>query len=137
MWRKYFQSLLIFIFFYAKACNFHDSGMVGRRKLPKSSMNNIFNVLSIALQYTLSFQWPYFGLKCIVTIASKGQSLKLKASVWNFPNFETGRNGNLLFKLDDGNWVIITEQKRKMEYSWACTFQSSQGFSWYRTLSLA
>ena len=43
--------------------------MVGRRKLPDSSMNNIVNVLSIGLQYTLSLN----DLKC--------QSLKFKASV--------------------------------------------------------
>ena len=55
--------------------------MVGRRNLPDPSMNNILNVLSIGLQYTLSFKWPDFGLKCRVTITLKVQSLKFKASV--------------------------------------------------------
>ena len=55
--------------------------MVGRRKLPDSSINNIFNVLSIDLQYTLSFKRPNFGLKCLVKITPKVQSLKFKANV--------------------------------------------------------
>ena len=38
--------------------------------------NSIFDVLSISFQYTLSFKWPNFGLKCLVTITSKGESLK-------------------------------------------------------------
>ena len=62
--------------------------MIGRRELPYPSMNNIFNVLSIGLQYTLSFLF-------------------------------LGRDYNLRFKLVGGNWVVITEQERKMEYSWA------------------
>ena len=49
-------------------------------------MNNIFNVLSIGLQYRLSFLF-------------------------------LGRDYNLRFKLVGGNWVVITEQERKMEYS--------------------
>ena len=39
--------------------------MVGRRKLPDPSLNRIFNALSIDVQYTLSFQWTNFGLKCL------------------------------------------------------------------------
>ena len=50
------QSLLIFIFFYPKTSNFHNSGMIGGRNLSDPSMNNILNVLSIDLQYTLSFK---------------------------------------------------------------------------------
>ena len=34
----------------------YNSGMVGRRKLTDPSLNRIFNVLSIGVQYTLSFQ---------------------------------------------------------------------------------
>ena len=45
--------------------NLHNSGMVGRRKLPDPSLNRIFNALSIDVQYTLSFQWTNFGLKCL------------------------------------------------------------------------
>ena len=44
--------------------NLHNSGMVGRRKLPDPSLNCIFTALSIGVQYTLSFQWTNFGLKC-------------------------------------------------------------------------
>ena len=43
----------------------HNSGMVGRRKLPDPSLNRIFNVLSIGVQYTLLFQWTNFSLKCL------------------------------------------------------------------------
>ena len=46
--------------------NLHNSGMVGRRKLPDPSLNHIFNALSIGVQYTLSFQWTNFGLKCLL-----------------------------------------------------------------------
>ena len=43
-------------FFYPKTNNFGNSRMVGRRKLPDPSINNIFNVLSVGSQYTLSFK---------------------------------------------------------------------------------
>ena len=43
-WRKDIQNLVIFAF-NSKTSNFHNSGMVGRRKLPDPSMKNIFNVL--------------------------------------------------------------------------------------------
>ena len=46
--------------------NLHNSGMVGRRKLPDPALNRIFNALSISVQYTLPFQWTDFGLKCLV-----------------------------------------------------------------------
>ena len=46
--------------------NLHNSGMVGRRKLPDPSLNCIFNALSIGVQYTLSFQWTNFGLRCLL-----------------------------------------------------------------------
>ena len=54
---------------------------VWRRKLPDLSLNNIFSVLSIGLQYTLSFKWPDFGPKLRVPKLPKGQSLKFKVSV--------------------------------------------------------
>ena len=38
--------------------------MVGGRKLPDHSLSHILNVLSIGVQYMLSFQWTNFGLKC-------------------------------------------------------------------------
>ena len=66
--------------FYRKTSNFHNSEIVGRRKLPDPPMNNISNVLSIALQYIVSFK-PDFGLKYLVTITPKLQSLKFKANV--------------------------------------------------------
>ena len=43
--------------FYSQTNKFNNSEIVGRRK------NNILNVLSIGLQYTLSFKRPDFGLK--------------------------------------------------------------------------
>ena len=76
-----------------------------------------------------SFKWHDIGLKCLLTITPKGQSLKFKASIWNIPISKTGRNCNSLFKLVDSNLVVIMEQKRRMEYNWTCTVRSSQGFS--------
>ena len=97
--KKVFQSPPIFMFFYSKTSNFHNSKMVSFRKLSDPSVNNNFNVLWIGLQYTLSFKLPYFGLECLVTIMPKVQSLKFKDSIWNFPICKTGRNCNLLFRL--------------------------------------
>ena len=125
-WRKYFQSLLTFIFcFYPKTSNFYNPRIIGRRKLCDSLMNNIFNVLLIGFQCTLSFKWTDFDLKCLVIITSKVLSSKFKAIVWNIPNTETGQNCNSLNKLVDSNWDVIIEQKRKIEYSWAGTFRAS------------
>ena len=53
-------------------------------------MGNAFNLLSIGLQYPLSFEWYDFGLKYLVTVMLKDQPPKLKASGWNFPISETG-----------------------------------------------
>ena len=89
-WVKYFQSLVIFMFvFYQKPVTSITQTwlvreMIGQRKLPDSSMNNIFNVLSIGLHCTLSFKRPDFGLKCLVTTTPKVQSLKFKSMYkWN------------------------------------------------------
>ena len=54
-----------------KRCNWfhkntHNSGTVGRRKLPDPSLNRICNALSNGVQYMLSFQWTNFGLKCLI-----------------------------------------------------------------------
>ena len=62
----------IFIFlFYLKTDNFNNSEIADCRKLPNPSMNKIFNVLSIGLQYSLSYKWSDFGLKCLVAIMPK------------------------------------------------------------------
>ena len=47
--------------------NLHNSGIVGRRKLPDPSLNGIL-MLSIGVQCTLQFQWTNFGLKCLIYI---------------------------------------------------------------------
>ena len=81
LWRKIVQNLFIFVYllilciylfpkistigFYK---NLHNSGMVGRRKLPDPSLNCIFNALPIGVQYTLSFQWTNFRLKCLLCL---------------------------------------------------------------------
>ena len=51
--------------------NLHNSGMTGRRKLSDPSLNCIFNVLSIGVQYMFSFQWTNFGLKCLILVADR------------------------------------------------------------------
>ena len=43
--------------------------MVGRRKLPDLLLNQIFNTLSIDIQYTLSIQWTNFDLKYLITMS--------------------------------------------------------------------
>ena len=43
-------------FFVQKPVTFITQEMVGRKTLPEPSMNNIFNVLSIGLQCTVSFK---------------------------------------------------------------------------------
>ena len=48
--------------------NHHNSGMVGRRELVDPSLNRMFNALSISVQYTLSFQWTNFDLKCLLKL---------------------------------------------------------------------
>ena len=81
LWRKIAQNLFIFVYLYI-LCNLfisknqhnwfyknlHHSGMVCRRKLPDPSLNCIFNALSIGVQYTFSFQWTNFGLKCLLCL---------------------------------------------------------------------
>ena len=59
-------------FFIQKTSNFHNSGMVGRRKPFYPSINNVFNFLSIGSQYAVSFKWHDFGLKCLDTLTPKG-----------------------------------------------------------------
>ena len=51
--KKYLKSF--YNIFYPESSNFLNLGLTGRRKLPDPSINNIFNTLSIGLQYTLSF----------------------------------------------------------------------------------
>ena len=67
-------------FFYPETSNFHNSEKVGPRKLPDLSMN-IYHFIIYRLQYTLLIKRPDFGLKFLVTITPKVQSLKLKANV--------------------------------------------------------
>ena len=48
--------------------NFYNLVMVGRMKLLSFSFNSIFNVISIAVQYTLSFHWASFSWKLLLFI---------------------------------------------------------------------
>ena len=93
-WRKYFQSLFIFmLFFYLKTINFHNSGIVGKL---------VYNIPSHLNDLILAWSAFYNNAKRLV--------VKFKVSAWNFPIFETGRNYNSLFKLADNNWVIVMKQ---------------------------
>ena len=96
------------------------------KKLPDSSLSNVFNFLLIGLQHTLSFEWPDFKLKVShqnsMLVHEIFQFLKQAVSViWHA----------------DSNLVIIMEMKRKVEFSWACTFLTSWCFKGYRNLPLA
>ena len=53
------------------------------RKLTDSLLNNIFNPFSIGLEYTLSFEWPDFGQKCLLTAMLKSSATKIQ----DFPYF--------------------------------------------------
>ena len=75
-------------------------------------MSKVFNLLSIGVQYALSFEWPDFDLKCLVAIMPKGEPLKFKDSVWDFFISYTSSNCNSRFRPDDSNWVIIMELER-------------------------
>ena len=99
--------------------------MVSRRKLPDPLLDNVFNLLSIGSRYAFSFEWSDFGLKYFVTVMLKGQPPKFKASGLNFPISETRSKCNSIFRHANSNWVITMELKRKVEYSWACTFWPS------------
>ena len=72
IWRKNFQNLLIFVYLFCPkttqlVLEKHNSGMVGCRKLPDPSLNRIFNALPVGVQYTPSFQWTNFDLKCLLS----------------------------------------------------------------------
>ena len=45
-------------------------------------------VLLIGLQYTLSIEWPDFGLEYLVKVMPKRQKRKVKVSVCDFPIFQ-------------------------------------------------
>ena len=70
--KNYWKSFYICVFILSKKRrywfhkNLHNSGMVGRRKLPDPSLNRIFNALLVDVQYRHSFQWTNFSLKCVV-----------------------------------------------------------------------
>ena len=133
---KNFSRSYINIFFLSKKQRnwfqkiFHNSGFISRRKLPDTSLRNVFNLPSIVLRFTLSFEWPDFGMKNLVTVMPQ----KFKANVWNVPISETGSRCNSVFRHNDSNWVIIMELERKVEYSWAYTFWASVCFKRYRSL---
>ena len=61
------------------------NGRTGSRKTSITQAwlvaESVFNLLSIGLRYTISFEWSAFGLKYLVTVMLKGQPPKFKASV--------------------------------------------------------
>ena len=76
LWRDFFQNLVFIFSFYPKKAevvlkNFHNSELIGRRKLPNPFLRNVFNLLPICLRYTLSFEWPDFGLKYSLQLLQK------------------------------------------------------------------
>ena len=130
-WLLKLQNLILMFSFYPK--NGRNGSrktsiklpLISRRKLPDPLLGNVFNLLLIGLWYTLSFYWSDFGLKYLTTVMLKGQPPTFKASVWNFPISETGSKCNSVVRHANSNWVIIMGLKRKVEYSWSCTFWAS------------
>ena len=94
-WRKYFQ-ILLYLFFYQKPV----TSITQEWLVVESCLTPQWITFSMfyRLIYIL-FKWPDFRLKCLVTITPKARSLKFKASVWNIPISETGRNCNSLLSL--------------------------------------
>ena len=74
LWRELVENLLIFVYLFCPKNGTTDftktfiiqEWKAARRKLPDPSLNSIFNALSIGVQYTLSFRWTNFGLKCLL-----------------------------------------------------------------------
>ena len=62
--------------------NRHNSGMVGRRKLPYPSLNRIFNALSIGVQYIWLKAWQKTWLK--VTLENYWEYVFAKKNTLHF-----------------------------------------------------
>ena len=106
-WRNIFQNLILMSCFYQK------NGRTGSRK---SSITQAW----IVVKSCLTPYWVTFLIFCwlVYDIPSHLNGLILKYWFWH----------------TDSNWVIIMELKRKVEYSWACTFWASLCFKGYRSL---
>ena len=110
----FYISISIYFIFYKSYISVF-SGVVGCIKLPNPSLNDLFNLLSIDLQYSLSFEWPDFGLKCLLTVVSKDQLPKFEARVWKFQISQTNNKCNSLFRPADSN--VLTKWNSKERYS--------------------
>ena len=95
--------------------------MVSRRKLGDYPLNHSFNALAIGLQYTLSFECPIFGLKCLVTVMPKVQSRAMTFNVCNIPISEINSYCNSICRPANSNAGTM-KVKEKVEYSFACSF---------------
>ena len=114
-----FQKSYICVFFISRKeqnwflKNFHNSGVVGHRKLPDPFLSNVFNLLPIGFRYIFSFEWYDFGLKYLVTGQPpkfKGQPPKFKASIRELPISEKAVSATWHA---DSDLVISMELKRK------------------------
>ena len=115
-WRKYFQRLVIFTgFFIQKPVTSITQKLLVVESCPTPQWITFLMFYRLVYK-NLSFKRPDFCLKCLVTVTPKVQSLKFMANVW----MKRASYSSLL-ELDYNNWVIIIEQKRKTECSWACT----------------
>ena len=71
LWRKIVENLLIFVYLFCPkngttdfTKTFITQEWLVAESCPTPRLNRIFNALWIGVQYTLSFQWTNFGLKC-------------------------------------------------------------------------
>ena len=71
LWRKIVENPLIFVYLFCPKNGAIVFATVGRIKLADTSLNHIFNALSIGVEYTLSFQLTSFGLNCLLYILFK------------------------------------------------------------------
>ena len=113
--KKIFLKSFDIYFFYPKISNFHNSGMVGRRKLPDPSMNNILS-------------WFWSKVQCYNKAKMSILKIQGYCPVQNFPISETGRNCSSLFKLVDNNWIIIIMEQKIRQTVGHMSFMNQLGF---------
>ena len=90
LWQKFFRNLLIYgVFILSKkqqnlfSKNFHNSGIVFRRRLLDTSLNWGFNALSISIQYPFLLQWPDFGVSFFNYICTNRSVTLIKGNICN------------------------------------------------------
>ena len=114
--------------------NFHNSRVVGHKKLPDSSLSKFFNFVTISLRLSSYLNDVIFAWNTSLQLCQKVsyQNSRLVYEIFQFLKqavFATWHG--------DSNLFITMGLKRKIEYSWKCTFWTSYCFKGCINLSLA